>query len=210
MTYQIGDTCYDVIIERKNNKNTYLRLKENNIIYITTSYLTSKQQLIKLIHENENFILKNTKRLEERKEKQSSFFYLGKPYDIIFYPNSDIEFIGNRLYAKNKDTLEKWYKKEMKRIFQERLDYQYHRFEENIPYPILKIRTMKTRWGVCNKKDNSITLNSELLRYDIEKLDYVIIHELSHFIYFDHSPDFWKQVFKYCPHYKKVRKELRN
>ena len=47
---------------------------------------------------------------------------------------------------------------------------------------------MKTRWGVCNIKDNSVTLNSKLIEYDIQALDYVIIHELSHFIHFNHSP----------------------
>ena len=38
-------------------------------------------------------------------------------------------------------------------------------FEEKIPYPKLKIRNMKTRWGVCNIKDNSVTLNSKLIEY---------------------------------------------
>ena len=75
---------------------------------------------------------------------------------------------------------------------------------------MLKIRKMKTRWGVCNKKTKTITLNSELMKYSIDKLDYVIVHELSHFIYFDHSKNFWKQVEKYCPCYKKIRKELKD
>lgn len=210
MTYTIDGTTYEIVIERKNNKNTYLRIKDTNTIYITTSFLTTKKQILNLIKENEKFIIKNSKRIEQKKEKENSFFYLGKEYDIIIYPNSDIEFVGSRLYVKNREALEKWYKEEMKRIFKERLDYQYHLFKEKIPYPILKIRKMKTRWGVCNKRDNSVTLNSELLRYDIEKLDYVIVHELSHFIYFDHSKDFWNQVGKYFPDYKRVRKELRN
>ncbi len=68
---------------------------------------------------------------------------------------------------------------------------------------------MKTRWGVCNKKDIVITLNSELIRYDISKLDYVIIHELSHFIHFNHSKSFWNLVSKYCPNYKQIKKELK-
>lgn len=210
MKYKIDNITYEVVIERKNNKNTYLRLKDNNVIYITTSYFVTKKQILNLIKENESFILRTSKKLEKKKEKEEQFYYLGKPYDIIIYPESDIEFVGNRLYVKNKIILDKWYKQEMRRVFQERLDYQYERFEEKIPYPILKIRTMKSRWGVCNKRDNSVTLNSELLKYDIEKIDYVIVHELSHFIYFDHSSDFWKQVSKYFPNYKRVRRELRN
>lgn len=68
---------------------------------------------------------------------------------------------------------------------------------------------MKTRWGVCNRKDNSVTLNSELIRYEADKLDYVIIHELSHFVHFNHSKNFWNLVSKYCPNYKQARKDLK-
>ena len=69
---------------------------------------------------------------------------------------------------------------------------------------------MKTRWGVCNKRDNSVTLNSKLMEFDLEKLDYVIIHELAHFIHFNHSKDFWNLVSKYEPNYKKIRKEMKD
>lgn len=98
----------------------------------------------------------------------------------------------------------------MESLFKERLILNYNKFEEDIPFPNLKIRNMKTRWGVCNKKSQTITLNSNLMKYDITKLDYVIIHELSHFIFFDHSSNFWNLVAKYCKNYKKVRKELRD
>ena len=105
--------------------------------------------------------------------------------------------------------LQRWYRKEMKRLFQKRLDVLYSQFVEDIPYPSLKIRKMKTRWGVCNRKNISVTLNSMLLRYSIEELDYVIIHELSHLVHFDHSRAFWNLVEKYCPDYKARRKVLR-
>ena len=72
----------------------------------------------------------------------------------------------------------------------------------------LKIRQMKTRWGVCNRKDNSVTLNLELIKKDKSCLNYVIVHELSHFVHFNHTKEFWCTVEKYCPDYKSVRQEL--
>ena len=113
------------------------------------------------------------------------------------------------IYVKDEKMLDIWIKKIRKQLFQERMDFIYQKFEEQIPYPKLKIRTMKTRWGVCNKRDDSVTLNSELLREPLECLDYVITHELSHFVHFDHSKEFWKLVEKYNPDYKKVRKYLK-
>ena len=69
---------------------------------------------------------------------------------------------------------------------------------------------MTSRWGVCNLKNKNITLNLDLLKYDIVCLDYVIVHELSHFIYPNHSSNFWQLVSKYCPNYKEIRKKLKS
>ena len=98
----------------------------------------------------------------------------------------------------------------MIKIFEQRYQYCYQMFKEKIPLYILKFRTMKTRWGVCNRKSKTITLNTRLLEYDISCLDYVIIHELSHLLEFNHSTNFWKIVEKYCPNYKQIRKILKD
>lgn len=210
MKYNIDGIECNIIIEKKNNKNTYLRVKKNNEILITTNYFTSKKQIIKMLEENKNYILKNIERLERRQEKEEKFYLLGKEYNIIILPKSKVEIVDNNIYVDSYKKLELWLNKEMRKLFKNRLDYIYNIYEEKIPYPSLRIRKMKTRWGVCNTKLKVVTLNSELIRYDLEKLDYVIIHELSHLIHHNHSKQFWLLVEKYCPDYKKIRKELRD
>ena len=210
MKYSINEIEFDVIIEKKNNKNTYIRVKENNTILVTTNYFVTKKQIIELLNNNKPFILKSIKRLEKKEELNNKFLLLGKEYNIIEMTNSKIEIVGNNIYTPNMKKLDNWLSKQMKELFLKRLNYYYNLFEEEIPYPNLKIRKMKTRWGVCNRKNTTVTLNSELLKYDINKLDYVVVHELSHFIHFNHSKNFWNLVSKYCPEYKKIRKELRN
>ena len=68
---------------------------------------------------------------------------------------------------------------------------------------------MKSRWGVCNYVKKTVTLNSELIKYERSIIDYVIVHEFSHFTHYDHSTAFWALVSTYYPDYKKARKELR-
>ena len=68
---------------------------------------------------------------------------------------------------------------------------------------------MKTRWGVCNRGNNTVTLNSELLKKEIDLLDYVIIHELAHNKFPNHSSSFWKLVQKYEPNFKTKKYKLR-
>ena len=211
MKYVIDDISYDVVIEKKGNKNTYIRIKDDNVIYVTTNYLMPKFKIKKLLDDNKDFIIKMIDKNNKRQEKNEHFYYLGKKYDLVKIPTfKSVEVDNNKIYYPNEKTLNNWYKKEMVNLFSERLNVNYNNFQENIPFPKLKIRTMKTRWGVCNRRDNSVTLNSELMKYEIDKLDYVIIHELSHFVHFNHSKEFWNVVSKYCPNYKNLRKELKD
>ena len=211
MKYVVDNITYDVVIEKKGNKNTYIRIKDDNVIYVTTNYLMPKFKIKKLLDDNKDVIIKMIEKNNKRQEKNEHFYYLGKKYDLVKIPTfKSVEVDNNKIYYPNEKTLNNWYKKEMVNLFSERLNVNYNNFQENIPFPKLKIRTMKTRWGVCNRRDNSVTLNSELMKYEIDKLDYVIIHELSHFVHFNHSKEFWNVVSKYCPNYKNLRKELKD
>ena len=205
--YIYNDKKYNIEIVRKNNKNTYLRVKDNKII-VSTNYFTTKKQIIKLIEDNTTFINKALDKSIKKKE-DDHFKLFGKSYDII-YGSFNTEINNDKIYTKDEKAFNKYFTKYIKNIYSERLDYWYNIFEENIPYPNLKIRKMTSRWGVCNIKNHNVTLNLELSKYDISALDYVIVHELSHFIHHNHSKDFWLLVGKYYPNYKDIRKMLRN
>ena len=208
MKYLVNDNYYNVKIIKKSIKNTYMKINDNLEIVVTTNRLVSDKYILKLLKENETFLTKAI--LKKEKELNKEFSYLGKHYDLIYISNlQKIDIDNDKLYLKDDNQLNKWLDNQTKLLFKERLDTIYQRFN-NIPYPNLKIRKMKTRWGVCNRKNNNVTLNYNLIYYDLEKLDYVIIHELCHFIHFDHSKLFWNEVNKYCPNYKKIRKELKD
>ena len=209
MKYVIDGTEYEVILVKKNNKNTYIRVKEDGKIYITTNYLVSKNYIKQLLDNNYQAIKKMIERNNIKQEKNKSFYFLGKKYDIIIVPTFEIDITEDKIFVKSEDYLNKWLKKQIEKIYKERLDYIYNLYQEKIPYPKLRIRKMSTRWGVCNRSNNVVTLNSELIKYGIKQIDYVIVHELSHFIYFDHSKNFWLQVSKYCKDYKEIRKTLK-
>ncbi|MCI5835448.1 MAG: M48 family metallopeptidase [Firmicutes bacterium] len=205
MKFKIDGKEYNVIIIKKRNKNTYVRIDESLSIIVTTNYLTPKYKINKILLDN---IDKISKMISKKEKIDNNFYYLGQKYDIIIDNNINSTFIDdNVIYTKNETELNKWLKNQTKKIFKERLDLIYKSFNENIIYPDLKIRNMKSRWGVCNKK-GYITLNSNLIKYNISEIDYVIVHELSHYVHFDHSKEFWNTVSKYFPDYKKSKKVL--
>jgi len=207
MEFIYDNNSYIVEIIKKNNKNIYIRVKEGKII-VTCNYFTTKKQIEKLIKDNYDSITKMIEKDKKRKEKEEHFYLFGNTYDVI-YGFNELDIKDNKIYVLSKKELEKYLNKKIKEIFSSRLNYWYNKFEEKIPVPNLKIRKMTTRWGVCNIKNKNVTLNYNLYKYDINCLDYVIIHELSHFIHPNHSSNFWNLVSKYCNNYKELRKKLK-
>lgn len=210
MIYRFLDNDYEVEIIRKGNKNTYVRITDDLKIQVTTNHFVTKNDIKKILDNNHSFLKKALSKKESEIEKNESFYFLGIEYGVVIVSSfKEIEIDHNKIYAPDKKTLDKWLTKQMKEIFLDRLKYNYNLFEEDIPFPGLKIRSMKTRWGVCNRRNKTVTLNSALIKESMDKIDYVIIHELSHLVHFDHSKAFWGVVSKYCPNYKSIRKEMR-
>lgn len=71
----------------------------------------------------------------------------------------------------------------------------------------IRIRNIKYAWGTCSPNKN-ITINYNLIKYSERAIRYVILHELCHLKYMNHSKDFWDLVKKYMPEYKSIKKEF--
>ena len=211
MTFEYNDEVYNVNIEKKrSNRNTYIRVNKDLIISITTNYFAREKEIEKMLNENYKSVCRMIDQAKKKIESNEGFNYLGVKYDIIYVDYCDISFGTNKVFLNRKLDIDKWYKKQAKIIFKEHLDNIYNRYSENIPYPDLRIRKMTTRWGVCNIKTKTVTLNLELIKRDLKYLDYVIVHELSHLIEANHSKAFWDLVEENCKDYKKYRKEMKD
>lgn len=70
------------------------------------------------------------------------------------------------------------------------------------------VKKMTASWGRCSSNGN-ISINSNIVYYPPECLDYVIIHELCHLRHMDHSPEFWELVGRFCPDWKRIRRRMK-
>ena len=75
--------------------------------------------------------------------------------------------------------------------------------------PELRVRRMKRQWGNCARKGH-ITLNQHLIKAPPECIDLVIIHELCHLKYFNHSPAFYQLMDEVLPNWRRANQELKN
>ncbi len=210
MQVEINDEDYEVIITKKfGNKNTYLRVKEDLKIYVTTNTFTSNKEIEKIIIKNKDSVINMINKMKKKCVNNEGFLYLGKRYDVIYTSAPGITLGEEKVFVNRDADIDKWYKKQASILFKEHLDECYNRFTRKIPYPSLTIRKMTTRWGVCNTKDKRVTLNLELMRKPLFCLDYVIMHELSHLIHANHSKDFWSLVEENCDFFKEAKKVLK-
>ncbi len=78
-----------------------------------------------------------------------------------------------------------------------------------LSYSGFALTNARTQWGNCDGTC-SIRLNWRLVMLDDELVTYVIVHELCHTAYHDHSSQFWALVQKFLPNYKAIKKRLKN
>lgn len=86
----------------------------------------------------------------------------------------------------------------------------YPYFEKRgVAYPEIKFRKMVSRWGSCQPARGVLTFNINLMYAPIECINYVVLHEFTHFFEANHSKKFYAELLKTCPGWKECRKKLR-
>ncbi len=141
----------------------------------------------------------------EIKEVKSLYFKLEVNNNkFIIYINSDILKDNREVIIK--DNLEKFYKEQAIDVLKERTDY-YSNILKVAPKNIV-IKNQKTLWGSCSSKGN-INYNYKIVMAPLEILDYIVVHELCHLVYMNHSKDFWDLVESIIPDWKKRRNWLK-
>jgi len=151
------------------------------------------------------------------------FLYLGKEYtleivekdlskaEVLMQEDTMAVYISQGLSEESrkqaiKEALIKWYRQRFAEIVKERIE-KYSLQLKVAPCKVV-IKDQKTRWGSCSKKGN-INLNWRLVMAPIDIIDYVVVHELCHLKFMNHSKDFWNLVKSILPNYTEGREWLK-
>lgn len=70
--------------------------------------------------------------------------------------------------------------------------------------PEIRVRRYRSRWGSCSAR-GVVTYHWPIIQAPDWVSDYLIVHELSHLVHFDHSPAFWAQVESVLPNWRDAR-----
>lgn len=134
-------------------------------------------------------------------KKQQTFHFNGG--HLIYYWNYPEDL--NKVFLKEK--LRAFYKKEGEKRLRESLFLFSSRMQ--LEPKSVRVGAQRSLFGSCSSK-GVISLNWQLVVAPPSVLNYVVIHELAHLKYLNHSVSFWSLVARFCPEYKKCKQWLKN
>lgn len=217
------DKKIEINIIKSNIKNVYIQIKNNKIIVKSPKRLSEKK-IMEIVNQKKEWIYEKITKLEKNEIKEGSIVYvLGKPYILnIYYEqtiNSTIKILEGKLQVILPQNREY---KENTEIINELISKLYEKIaDKEVPMAMAlvtrfvgikpnkyRIKKLKSAWGTCTSNKN-ITINSELMKFDREVIQYVVLHEICHLKNMNHSSEFWNMVEKYMSNYKDVRSRLK-
>lgn len=148
-----------------------------------------------------------------------SHFYLGRQYVLkvrkVKKQQSSVKLQRGQLQiatdniAKDavKNQLWDWYKDHARSQFDRRLDTLLQNISWAREKPAWKLRAMKKQWGSCSPQ-GVLSLNPHLVKAPSQCIDYVLLHELCHLKFHNHSPHFYRLLKKQMPEWEAVKGRL--
>ena len=168
-----------VLIIRSNRKTLSIQLKAGEII-VRAPQRMKDEEVYEFIESKKSWIEKNLSKIVEREKSIS---------EVQLFTREEINALAEKA----------------KQIIPERVRYYAPRI--GVTYNKITIRCQRTRWGSCSSKGN-LNFNCLLALFPLEVIDSVVVHELCHRKHMNHSSQFYAEIEKVFPEYKKWHKWL--
>ncbi|MCL2234051.1 MAG: M48 family metallopeptidase [Firmicutes bacterium] len=207
-------------LRRSKRKTLVLKIEQGEVV-VYAPLKFSADKINEFVISKSNWIngklkkFENTKGIVEAVNNLEKLLLLDNAHDIeLSETERKIRFADGKLLVpkkyfdiqKRKNAIIKWLKTHALEMLRERIDY-FSQFYE-IKFGELSLTNAQKKWGSCDFRKN-IKLNFRLILLPQDVIDYVILHELCHTYYLDHSSNFWNCLEKYCQSPKSMRLKLK-
>ena len=223
-TIRLSGRTIEYTLERKRVKNVNLRVRGGEV-FVSAPRWVPLAVIESFLRGRAAFILGALERAEAVPAHSSAegdaLSYLGRALTLRLEQagRTRIRVEGDILCAalrtpeepeSVKRALDKWYRGESERLCREYCEALYPRFAAlGVPRPEIRMRAMRAAWGNCRPRSGVVTFNAHLAAVPENCIEYVVAHELCHFLYADHSADFYAALARVIPDWKKRRATLR-
>jgi predicted metal-dependent hydrolase len=228
LSFQYGTEILSFKVEFRKRKTLGIEVQPPENIIIIAPIGSSEDEILETVRSKAKWIVQKLFEIREVEYKKrnkeyvngESFLYLGRNYSLQIVLDANTKSNFAKLYrgkllvttqakdeAKIKAYIEAWYRtKALKRIT-ERVNYYQTYFD--IKPKSIKVKEQQKRWGSCNSKGD-LMFNWRSVMAPANVLDYIVVHEMCHLVYFNHSADFWNLLSGILPDYKKRKELLKN
>ncbi|MDD3049285.1 MAG: SprT family zinc-dependent metalloprotease [Bacilli bacterium] len=202
----------------KKVKNLTLRINETGELIVTCNAYIPQEKIESFVVEKVKWIITKQQQVIRKANmyyddilSDTLFYLFGKPLKIVRIQSNQnkVQYDDENFYVYYIDEKDAHksvisiMQKICKQEFMPIVDYYYEKLKEyRFAYPQVKFRTMKSRWGSCIPSKNQVTLNMRMIHYPKAFLEYVVLHELVHFIQPNHSAAFYQIIQFHMPDYK--------
>ncbi len=210
----------DLII-RTNRRSMSITISKDGRVIVRAPKKLGIDRILSFVNEKERWInkhletLKKTTLLNSDVRNHEAYLLFGKKFqphkinglkkielsttDILYPASWDDEILNAKI--------NKFYKQTAAKVLADRLEYFAQLMQ--LEYKSFKVRDYKSRWGCCSRQAD-IILNYRVIMLPHKLIDYIIIHELSHILEFNHSKEFYHIVACVMPDYKTYQKQLKD
>jgi predicted metal-dependent hydrolase len=158
----------------------------------------------------------NATRVRREYVNGEGFLYLGRTYRLKLVDNQEAPLMLKDGYfslraeggvAPDADAAFKaFYRAKGKQRISERVAHYQDRM--GLEPKTVRILDLKHRWGSCSK-DGTLNFHWKCMMAPSTVLDYIVVHELAHLRYPNHTRAFWNQIDKILPDYQERKEWLR-
>lgn len=203
-------------------KSVKLRASRSHGLEITIPYRFSLKNLPPILEENKTWILQQLERLQPFESEELAttislralnetwkinYLACDAKLELMQRPDRELVLIGK---IEDKDLCKAKLGSWIKKIATQYLTQQINEISKvtKLNYSSVRIRDQKSVWGTCHS-DKTISLNYKLIFLPPELVRYVIIHELCHTQFLNHSLQFWNLVLQHDSNWREHRRNLR-
>lgn len=222
---------FKILRSKKRRKTIAIHVSKKKGVEVKVPYATTMKRILALVEERSHWIYEKLTKLQNQPEPElkawhegDNLWFLGINYPLhietfpfhkkkaecVFDHKKFTLVVAQKLNEKERkdviiQTLEAWYREEALKILTERTEY-FARLMQVKNKKII-VKAQKHRWGSCDRYNN-IRYNWKIIMCALEIIDYLVVHELAHIKFKNHSKKFWGFVESILPDQDQRRKDL--
>lgn len=223
---EFGERKIDYDLKRSKRKTLGMEINAKGQLIVTAPDYIPLDKVEEVLQKRKNWIIEKMEEKSSNLQIQpkrkyvsgESIYVFGKQYYLKivksndFYVEKDIDRLTFYMIdtSKAENVVTDWLDAEFRSLVAVKAAECLDRFRDAYSIPVVPtflIRKMSKRWGSCTN-EGTIILNPKLVASSVESIEYVIYHELSHLLHYDHGEEFYRTLRGVCVNYEMIKERL--